>query len=472
MKMISDIFTTRFMKSRYVTFLAIVASLGGFLFGYDTAVISGTINFVVDQYELDSVMEGWYVSSALLGCILGVAVAGVLSDWFGRKRILLFTGLLFAISAVGCMLATSYASLVVYRLIGGVGVGMASMLSPLYISEIAPSHKRGSLVALYQFAITVGILVAYFVNAYLLHVSKTVTLTGDAGLSHTILVDEVWRAMLGSETVPALLFFILLFFVPKSPRWLTTKGRENEALQVLNRMVSEEEAQREIEEVKQNLEKESGGFAFIFHGGFKLAVIIGVSLAFLTQISGVNVIIYYGPRILEEAGLQVSEALGGQVVIGVVNVLFTIFAIWKIDRLGRRPLLIVGVCGIICSLVMIGIFFFADISNPYLLMSFILFFVACFAFSYGPVIWVLLSEIYPSKIRGTAMSLATLSLWIGTALVGQMTPWLLENLKPHGTFWLFALVTLPALYMGIKVIPETKGKSLEEIERYWLNLKR
>lgn len=455
--------------NRRIHKLAIVASLGGFLFGYDTAIISGTIGFVSAQYDLEAVSLGWYVSSALIGCILGVAGAGLLSDRYGRKPMLLAAGVLFAVSAIGCMLAGGYDELIGYRFIGGIGVGVASMLSPLYISEIAPAAKRGSLVTLYQFAITLGILFAYFANAYLLGLSETVTLAESDGLLHTILVAEVWRIMLGSETVPALTFLLLLLTVPRSPRWLTMKGRDEQAVTVLNSLMGRAEANAELAGIRQTIGKESAGLGLIFKGGFKTAMVIGIALAFHTQISGINAIIYYGPRVLEEAGLQIGEALGGQVIIGVVNALCTLIAILTIDKWGRRPLLLTGVVGIVFSLTAVGGLFYADTQNPYLLMSFILLFIACFAFSYGPVIWVLLSEIYPLRIRGTAMSVATLSLWIGTALVGQTTPWLLENLQPHGTFWLFAIVTLPAVYIALRVIPETKGKSLEEIEHHWLN---
>lgn len=455
----------------YVNSLAIIASLGGFLFGYDTAVISGTINFVTSQFHLDAAGTGWYVSSALVGCILGVSVAGILSDKYGRKKVLILSALFFGVSAIGCAFAIGFTDLVIYRLIGGLGIGVASMLSPLYISELSPSRKRGRLVALYQFAITVGILCSYFSNAYLLKLSHTESLMQTTGLVNKIMVTEVWRIMLGTSVVPALLFLFLLLFVPESPRWLTIKGDESGAFRVLRKIVSDEEAQKEISDIKANLQSEAGGFNMVFKGGFKLAMIIGISLAFLTQVSGINAIIYYGPKILEEAGLPIADALGGQVVIGIVNVLFTLIAIWKIDKLGRKPLLLAGVIGIITSLFIIGSLFYFNVTNTWLLLIFILLFIACFAFSYGPVIWVLLSEIFPAKIRGKAMSLATFSLWIGTALVGQLTPVLLEDLKPAGTFWLFALVTTPALYLAIKIIPETKGKSLEEIERYWLNRK-
>ena len=455
----------------YVYKLAIISSLGGFLFGYDTAVISGTINFVTSQFQLDAAGTGWYVSSALLGCILGVSFTGVLSDKYGRKKLLLLSALFFGVSAIGCAFSIGFTDLVIYRLIGGLGIGVASMLSPLYISELSPSHKRGRLVALYQFAITVGILFSYFINAYLLKLSHAEFLQQTTGFLNKIMVSEVWRIMLGTSTVPALLFLFLLLFVPESPRWLTIKGDEPGALRVLKKIVTDAEAQKEISDIKTNLQRETGGFGILFRGGFKLALIIGIALAFLTQVSGINAIIYYGPKILEEAGLPIADAFVGQIVIGLVNVLFTLIAIWKIDRLGRKPLLIAGVIGILSSLIIIGSLFYFNSTNTYLLLSFILLFIACFAFSYGPVTWVLLSEIFPAKIRGKAMSLATFSLWIGTALVGQLTPVFLEKLEPARTFWLFALLTAPALYLAIKIIPETKGKSLEEIERYWLNRK-
>jgi len=453
----------------YLLGLALIAALGGFLFGYDTAVISGTIGFVKNQFALDAVMEGWYVSSALVGCIAGVAVAGFLSDAFGRKRVLMLSAVLFLVSAIGCMLAPGHPSLVVYRLIGGVGVGVASMLSPLYIAEVSPPRVRGRMVALYQFNITAGILCSYFVNAWLLNVAQDAP-GGGAGWWQAAFVDEVWRGMLGSEALPALLFLVLLVLVPESPRWLVTRGREAGARRILARINDAGTADREIKEIKAVVAAEPESYRVLLQPGMRLALFIGIVLAFLTQVSGINAIIYYGPRILEEAGFTLGDALGGQVIIGIVNVAFTLIAIWKIDVLGRRPLLIAGVSGIVASLLVVGLLFkLGQTDGPWLLI-FILFFIACFAFSFGPVIWVLLSEIYPTRLRGRAMSIATFSLWTGTALVGQLVPWLLETLRPHGTFWLFAVLCAPAIYLGWKVIPETKGKSLEEIERHWLSL--
>ena len=449
-------------SSRYLLRLALIASLGGFLFGYDTAVISGTIGFVKDKFGLGPVMEGWYVSSALIGCILGVTVAGFLSDRFGRKRILMLSAALFLFSAIGCAYSGGHFMLIVYRLVGGVGVGMASMLSPLYISEVSPSRVRGRMVSMYQLAITVGILCSYFVNAWLLQRAPGVSEGIFAG-------NEVWRGMLGSESIPALLFLLLLFIVPESPRWLVARRRPDEARKILAQVADEETAVVQVEEIETTLAQEPESWKRILgHRGIRFSILLGVSLGFLTQVSGINAIIYYGPRILEEAGFTLGDALGGQVVIGVVNVLFTLVAIWKIDDLGRRPLLIGGVSGLVVSLLVIGALFqFGATEGPWLLI-FILIYIACFAASFGPVIWVLLAEMYPTRVRGRAMSVATFALWGGTALVGQTVPWLLETLQPSGTFWLFAVLCAPAIYLGWKVLPETKGKSLEEIEAYWM----
>ena len=458
-------------NQRYLLGLALIASLGGFLFGYDTAVVSGTLGFVQRQFELGAVMEGWYVSSALVGCIVGVAGAGSLSDLFGRKHVLILSAVLFSVSAVGCMVAGGHFLLILYRWIGGMGVGVASMLVPLYISEISPPRSRGRMVALYQLAITVGILCAYFVNAGLLRYAEGAS--AGSGLFHFVFVEEAWRGMLGSEAVPALLFLVLLLIVPESPRWLVALDRVEEGRVILARAGGRQAADQQIVDIREALAQEPESWRHILaRPGIRLAVVLGAVLGLLSQFSGINAIIYYGPRILEEAGFALGEALGGQVVIGFVNVIFTFVAIWKIDHLGRRPLLIGGVSGLIAALVAIGFLFsFGVTEGPWVLLC-ILGFIACFAASFGPVIWVLLSEMYPTRMRGRAMSVATFSLWVGTALVGQMVPWLLETMGAGGTFWLFAVLCSPTLYLGWKVLPETKGKSLEEIERYWMEWRR
>lgn len=451
----------------YLLFITLAAALGGFLFGYDTAVISGTIALVKSQFALNTAMEGWFVSSALVGCITGVAFAGELSDRFGRKKSLIFSGLMFSVSVVGCAMSASHAELIIFRLIGGIGVGVASMLSPMYISEVSPARIRGRMVALYQFAITVGILCAYFANAIILKLSDSLTGLDPAGLWHKLMVTEVWRGMFASEFIPAILFFLIMFLIPSSPRWLVSKNREEEAGRILERINEKEFAKTELSLIRDSLAREEkGSWKVLFRRGIRLALFAGMGLAVLSQFTGINAIIYYGPRIMEEAGLQLSDALGGQVIIGIVNVLATVVAILRIDKFGRKRLMLGGVTGMFFSLIVVGILFLTGSTQGILLLVFILTFIASFAIGYGPVIWVLLSEIYPTRVRGRAMSLATMSVWVGNAIVGQVVPWMLEVLSPGVTFFLFALCCIPVPLI-LRKLPETKGLSLEEIENTW-----
>jgi MFS transporter, SP family, arabinose:H+ symporter len=450
----------------YLLFVCVVSALGGFLFGFDTAVISGTVGFVKQQFALDALQEGWFVASALLGCIIGVAFAGILADRFGRKAILFLSAFLFAASAIGCTIAPEQVSLIVFRLIGGLGIGVASMLAPLYISEISIPQYRGRMVTLYQFAITVGILAAYYSNALLLSWSHA--FASHSGFLHWIVVNEVWRSMFGVGVIPAALFFVLLFFIPQSPRWLTAQGYPDKAKAILARVTNETTAEREIADIQATLAQETGSVRQLFQPGLRLALFLGVSIAVLSQLTGINVIIYYGPRIFAEAGFGLSDSLDSQVIIGVMNVLSTILALWKIDQFGRKPLLLTGVIGMMVFLACIGIFFYTGSHNNILLVACILLYVTFFAFSFGCVTWTLLSEIYPTHIRGRAMSIATLSLWCGTFVMGQTFPWLLETLGGAGTFLLFGLMCVPAILIAWKLLPETKGKTLEEIERFWL----
>jgi len=458
------------MNRFYIIWLAVIASLGGFLFGYDTAVISGTLAFVRNQFGLEAAMEGWYVSSALVGCVGGVSVAGMLSDKYGRKIILLLAAILFSVSAIGCAISDSFSSLVIFRILGGIGVGFASMLSPLYISEISPPALRGRLVALYQFSITFGILCSFFVNAWLLKRS----VVGELEISTLQLVfkDEVWRSMLGMESIPAILFFILVTTIPRSPRWLVVNGQAEKASKILNRLAGPVAAANEIQDIRESMAIEKVSMRLLLEPGIKIAILLGASLAVLQQFTGIDAVIYYGPKILEQAGFGLSEALGGQVIIGFINMAFTVLAILTIDKFGRKPLLITGTAGMLISLAAIGLLFALDMAEGILLLSFILVFIACFAFSLGPVVWVILSEIYPNRIRGRAMSIATLGVWIGTSIIGQTIPISLENLGPALTFWIFALFCIPTIYIGARLVPETKGKTLEEIERYWLKYKK
>ncbi len=454
------------LNKKYFFLICFIAALGGFLFGFDTAVISGVLEFVAKDFHFSLLMEGWFVSSALLGCIIGVAAAGKLSDRYGRKKVMILSATLFFISAIGCMLAINSSLLISFRLIGGLGIGVASMVCPLYIAEFSPSKFRGRMVTLYQLAITLGIVAAYFTNAYLVKISLAETFDG---WFHYVITQDVWRSMIGIGVIPAFIFLIFLFVVPESPRWLLVNGKEDEALKYLQKINSVEAAQQEAREIKESTKGESGSIKELFSPVYKVALIVGLSLPFLSQLSGINAIIYFGPSILDKAGFSLGAALGGQVTIGIINVLFTFVAIFTVDKWGRKPLLILGISGAVISLIIIGfLFHFNIIEGPWIL-TFILLFIACFAFSFGPVSWIIISEIFPNAVRGRAMSLATLSLWIANFFVGELTPLMLksESWGPAATFWTFAVLCAPALWITWKLIPETKGKSLEDIEKYW-----
>lgn len=456
----------------YISFLSVVAALGGFLFGYDTAVISGTIAQVSAQFSLDALSQGWYVGCALVGSIFGVLCAGILSDNFGRKKTLMVAAVLFSVSAVGCTVSSDFNHLVIARVLGGIGIGVVSIVSPLYISEISVAEYRGRLVSLYQLAVTVGFLGAYLVNFALLNYSAG----GAEHLSNPALYhifhSEVWRSMLGMAVIPAVLFFIVLFFIPESPRWLILKKREVKAESILNHIYgSTESAIYEMSETKRVIGSETkSNWRLLLKPGITKAVIIGVAIAILGQFMGVNAVLYYGPSIFESSGLSGGDSLFYQVIVGIVNMLTTVLAIFIIDKIGRKKLVYYGVSGMIVSLLLIAFYFVkgADwgISNVILLVFFLAYIFFC-AVSICAVIWVLLSEMYPIKVRGLAMSIAGFSLWVGTYLIGQLTPWLLENLKPEGTFILFAVMCVPYMIIVWKLVPETTGKSLEEIEKYW-----
>ena len=455
----------------YLIFLSVVAALGGFLFGYDTAVISGTIAQVTQLFQLDALQQGWYVGCALVGSIIGVLFAGILSDKLGRKLTMVISAILFSASALGCALCTDFTQLVVYRIIGGVGIGVVSIVSPLYISEVSVAQYRGRLVSLYQLAVTVGFLGAYLVNYQLLAWSESGALLG-VPLLNKIFITEVWRGMLGMETLPAILFFIIIFFIPESPRWLIVRGQERKAINILERIYNSiTEATNQLKETQSVLTAEtSSEWSLLMKPGILKAVIIGVCIAILGQFMGVNAVLYYGPSIFENAGLSGGDSLFYQVLVGLVNTLTTVLALVIIDKVGRKKLVYYGVSGMVVSLILIGLYFlFGDslgVSSLFLLVFF-LFYVFCCAVSICAVVFVLLSEMYPTKVRGLAMSIAGFALWIGTYLIGQLTPWMLQNLTPAGTFFLFAVMCVPYMLIVWKLVPETTGKSLEEIERYW-----
>jgi len=423
----------------YILFLSFVAALGGILFGYDTAVISGTTDIVSQQFRLDELATGWYVGCALIGSIIGVLVAGLLSDFLGRKKTMLIAALMFSISAIGCAVCQGFTDLVIYRMIGGFGIGVVSIVSPIYISEVAPADKRGTLVSMYQLAITVGFLLAYLMNYLVLKGADTSAT--DPSLGSRMFNNEYWRGMLGYETLPDLLFLVLIFFIPESPRWLAVRG-----------------------ERKDNSEE----WKALREPGILLAVVVGACIAILGQFMGVNAVLYYGPTIFKDAGFE--DPLFSTILVGVVNMLTTVIALLIIDKVGRKQLVWWGVSGMILCLLMIGIYFLPATHLPTgFMLVFFLLYVFCTAISISAVVFVLLSEMYPNRVRGLAMSIAGFALWVGTYLIGQLTPWMLKNLTPAGTFFLFAFMCLPYLFIMWKYIPETTGKTLEEIESYWKN---
>lgn len=458
----------------FITAIAAIAAMGGFLFGFDEAVISGTVDRVSSQFRLDVMTSGWFVSSALLGAIIGVIVGGNLSDRYGRKSTMICSGALFAVSMIGCAMAPSFIYLVVYRLIGGIGIGVASIVCPMYISEIAVAKRRGLLVSLYQLAVTIGVVGAYLSNKWLLGIA----MDGDnsfSGMLHYLFVDEWWRGMLGIGVVPSVVFLISVFFIPESPRWLVLRGRLDKAKDVFSRIYGNDEtAVKHQIDATLEVTRTNGtsGYAALLRPGILRAVLIGVAIAMLGQFMGVNAVLYYGPSIFKDAGLSDGDAFFYQVLVGAANMLTTIAAMFIIDKVGRKTLIYYGVSGMIISLLLIGAYFTwgaeMGISHVFLLIFFLLYIICC-AGSICAVIFVILSEMYPLAVRGAAMSVAGLALWVATFLVGQLTPWMLHTLSPAGTFLLFAIMCVPYMLIMWKLVPETTGKSLEEIERFWMN---
>lgn len=449
------------MNNRYVYFAAIVAALGGMLFGYDTAVIAGAIGYLRHHFTLNAAQTGWAVSNALIGCIIGVACAGILSDFIGRKKVLIFAAILFMISAIGSALPKTLAQFVIFRMIGGFGVGAASMVSPLYIAEISPPDVRGRLVSWNQFAIVLGMLIVYFVNCII------------AGIgTEQWNISEGWRWMLGSETLPALLFLALMFLVPESPRWLIKQGHIEEGQKILAAIGGAEHARQQVEDIRTTMAEEES-FLELFRPGRRLILFVGIGLAILQQVTGINVIIYYAPEIFKNLGASSDSALLQTVVVGVFNLGFTIVAMTYVDKVGRKPLMLIGATGMGLSLLVFGLAMYFRITATWLLIL-VLSYIASFALSVGPVTWVLLSEIFPTSIRGRAMSICTILLWAANWLVSQTFPmldeneWLVGKFQHGFSFWLYASFCI-ALFLVVRfAVPETKGKTLEEIQRHWM----
>jgi len=435
--------------------ISVVAALGGLLFGYDTAVISGAIGYMRDHFQLDSIQTGWAVSCVLIGCIFGAGSAGALSDAMGRKKVLMLSAMLFTLSAAGAAIPQSLAQFIAARILGGFAIGAASIVSPLYISEISPARMRGRLVAVNQLAIVSGMLVVYFVNA------RIAAFSTEAWNQTT-----GWRWMFGSGTLPALVFFALIFLVPESPRWLSKKGRNEEALAILTRVGGESHARAELKEIAAALSQEGGSIFDLLKPGIRAALFLGIALAILDQITGINAVIYYAPEIFKSAGLRTTAAINATVLVGLVNLVFTIVSMYLVDKIGRKPLLVFTAAGMAVFLFFLGAaFHYNKTEGPWVLLS-VLGYVASFAVAMGPVVWVVIAEIYPTKVRGTAMGIATVVLWFSDFLVSEFFPYMLEKLKGD-VFFVYAIVCVVAFFVFIIFVPETKNKTLEEIERMW-----
>ncbi len=446
----------------YVFLVCAVAALGGLLFGYDTGVINGAIGPLTEHFALNAKWQGWATGCALLGCALGAATAGVFSDWFGRKKVLILSAIFFLVSALGTALPRTISAFIIYRIIGGVGVGAASISSPMYIAEIAPARIRGRMVSVNQFAIVTGFLVVYFVNYF-------IALQGNEMWNQQV----GWRWMFGSEAGPALLLLVLLFFVPESPRWLTKQDRGNEALGILSRVDGPDYAKTELREIKEAIAQESGSLGQLFQPGMRIVLIIGVVLAVLQQVTGINVFLYFGTEIFKKMGSGTSAALLQTVVVGSVNLTFTLVAIWTVDRLGRKPLMMIGSAGMGICLLAMGLAAYVQRTELWVLL-FILGYIACFALSVGPVTWVILSEIFPTRIRGRAMAIATVCLWFANYMISQTFPimdeneWLIAKFHHALPFWIYGAFCAVLLVFVWAFVPETKCKTLEEIEKHWM----
>jgi len=447
----------------YLALLCSVAALGGLLFGYDTAVISGAIGFLQTHFALTAAMKGWTAACALLGCVLGAALAGTFSDRFGRRNTLIVSAVLFLVSAIGTAVPRTLTQFILFRVVGGLGVGAASLTSPMYIAEISPARIRGRMVSLNQFAIVSGILVVYFVNYFIAG-------QGDEAWNTTV----GWRWMFGSEAIPATLLLALLLAVPESPRWLTEHGRGDVARRILARIDGSRRADRAMAEIREALAMETGSLRQLLEPGLRLVLVIGVVLAVLQQVTGINVFLYFGTEIFKDvAGSAIDAALLKQAVVGTVNLTFTIVAIWTVDKLGRKPLMVVGAAGMGVSLAAMGLAAYWNQTSTWLLV-FILGYIACFAVSVGPVTWVILSEIFPTKIRGRAMAIATVCLWLANFAVSQTFPmmdenaWLIDTFHHGFPFWVYGGFCVVLVVFMALAVPETKGRTLEEIEKHWL----
>jgi len=438
--------------NRFVLVAAALAALGGMLFGYDTGVISGAILFVRQEFALPDFTVGLVVSAVLIGAVIGAAIGGDLADHFGRRRLIIIAAIIFAVGAIGTATVPDVGLLIAGRIVVGIAIGIASEVTPLYISEVSPSGTRGSLVSLNQLAITIGIVISYLVD-------------------YSLSAIQGWRYMLGLAAIPAMILGIGMLPLPDTPRWLVNHNEMDKARKVLKRIRGTVDVEGELNDIQSSLQRQRGGRAELFNPMVKPALIIGVSLAIFQQVTGINTVIYYAPTIFEFAGItSASSAILATVAVGIVNVVMTVVAIALLDRVGRRPLLLIGLAGMIFSLGLLGTAFFlpsllgllGDMAAAGLML-----YVASFAIGLGPVFWLLISEIYPLRVRGLAMSIASEANWGSNLIIALTFLTLVQILGRSGTFWLYGLVGVGAWIFAYLLVPETKGRTLEEIEEHW-----
>lgn len=446
----------------YLLLISMISAMGGLLFGYDWVVIGGAKIFYEVYFGIsDSVsFRGWAMSSALVGCLVGALLAGLLSDKFGRKKMLILASILFLVAAIGTGAADSFTGFIIYRILGGFGIGVASNVSPVYIAEVSPAKIRGKFVSLYQLTIVIGILAAQLVNwkigDHYSNGAESITADG---------VQWAWRWMFWASIFPAILFFVSSFFLPESPRWLCVKGRVEPARRIFAGIGGDAFAVKSINEI-QSFPDTSDNYAIgaILKPGIRRVMAIGIVLAVFQQFSGINIIFNYAHEIFSAAGYSVSDVLMNIVITGIINLIFTVVAIYTVDRWGRRSLMLFGSAALVVIYAIMGTCYFLNIHGLPLLILVVLA-IASYAMSLAPVVWVLLSEIFPNRIRGLAMAVATFCLWLASFLMTYTFPFLVNILGSYGTFWFYGGICLMGFVFIYRNLPETKGKSLEDIEQ-------
>ncbi|MEI7903288.1 MAG: sugar porter family MFS transporter [bacterium] len=460
---------------RYILPICLVATLGGLLFGYDTGVISGAIEPLTAKFGLGDFMKGWASGCVLIGCALGVLLVGPLSDRFGRKLAMFLAAVMFLVSAIGTALPQDILTFIIFRILGGVGIGIASISTPMYIAEITPAHIRGRLVAVNQIAIVGGIAAAAFINYAIAH-SKGDPASPDV---QAWLTQTGWRWMFAAGILPSVLFFFMLIGIPESPRWLIEMKKHDKARDILGKVGGRQFADAEASSIREALSGEKGNWSEVFSKRLRLPLMIGISLAILQQVTGINVFMYFGATIFKNMSesTAVDAGLLQQIVINGTGVFFTLIAIASVDKWGRKPLMLLGTAGMGISLVAMGLMA-QFLQNPQaasgLMLTFIILYIACFGLSVGPVVWVILSEIFPTAVRGRAMGLATFCLWIADYIVTQTFPimdakgsWFVAHFNHAFPFYVYAAFCIVLIAVMWRFVPETKGRSLEEIERSW-----